>query len=634
MLHSIADPQFTYRYLSSVIDGRNAVAIRNTIHHWVKHHGVEWTIRRMKDLKQGRIHFEAGTDYTPTYKCRSNMPVGSFRYLWKLSFKRALKVFNLYTCEIFDSATLQQKNKFYSSVEQPPIHEGLLPWIKFVPDSNGQQSDFHLERWYSTRKRAPTYHPNLKKFVSVPEENLSIEQDLWDLCAHNGFGKIVSEHKQLFAACYSSQESYITRAINNRKRLLKTGPEIYSEYNEPVVSGKIAFIQERGGKLRAVANPFRPFQAALTPFSLYLMSVLQDQPWDCTFNQEDGIQFVQESLSMGHTCFCVDLSDATNNFPLNLQIKVLKKMLRKASSLADPVKDGLILFEKLSRGRWFDKNNPNSNYTRWTKGQPLGLYPSFFAFALTHGLLLKNLSIGLGITENSFRVLGDDVVIINKRLYEDYVSSLTRMGCPISMDKTIVSSSVAEFAGKIITPDGVVSPEKWQPYSASNPIGPLCSLGPSGIRFVPQHVRKKVSAFAALPEPIGIGLNPRGLSLEDRCTEKVSEEFFKWTVDRPYVNIPRRSNKIDWDRYYQSVYEASICTGFPYRVAELSYMPTARKAYNWEEIWKEHILLHNKDVLLNSDLLPVNFIKPVPARGRPDKVKHTGFWMRIRKLFG
>lgn len=68
-----------------------------------------------------------------------------------------------------------------------------------------------------------------------------------------------------------------------------------------------------------------------------------------------------------------------------------------------------------------------------------------------------------------YRILGDDIVIFDKRLATIYQDTMKRLGCPISLDKTFNSRVMAEFAGStIIASKGAIKPGKWHYIDDNN----------------------------------------------------------------------------------------------------------------------------------------------------------------------
>jgi len=76
----------------------------------------------------------------------------------------------------------------------------------------------------------------------------------------------------------------------------------------------------------------------------------------------------------------------------------------------------------------------------------MGAYSSWPVFALTHGLLVCYLADRCGAKRNSFKVLGDDIVIRDDRLAALYQETLKSLCVPVSESKTMSSDSTFEFA--------------------------------------------------------------------------------------------------------------------------------------------------------------------------------------------
>jgi hypothetical protein len=197
----------------------------------------------------------------------------------------------------------------------------------------------------------------------------------------------------------------------------------------------------------------------------------------------------------------------------------------------DKMEDLLNIFAKLSRGKWLvNQAETPGMIASWAVGQPLGLYPSFGVFALTHGLLLKSISKEQGLLDGeelTFRVLGDDVVINHCGVANSYLRVIRSMGIEVSPTKTLVSCRVGEFAGRVVGPKGPLKVYKFSPSTLASPAGPLFSLGYLGLNLVTRKYRSLVRAWASMPEPEGLGLNPQGLPLEKRATEDFFRYFFR-----------------------------------------------------------------------------------------------------------
>lgn len=265
----------------------------------------------------------------------------------------------------------------------------------------------------------------------------------------------------------------------------------------PMLGGTISFIQEGGGKLRSVANPFRWWQTALSPLADSLYSLLKDIPWDSTHNQYGLLPAVQESLKNGDTWYSVDISSATDTFPLNLQLMVLEHLYQGDDYALESIR----LFDDVSRLKWYYRADGGElKYTAWTKGQPMGLKPSFASFALTHGLILYTLNDFQW--NGDFVVLGDDVIIKGAELHVKYRQFLESYGVPVSDSKTL-QGNVAEFASLLVTPDNLVPVRKWRTSTTDNFVDLARLWGPKSFNLFTKRERRVLDRLRLIPPEYG-----------------------------------------------------------------------------------------------------------------------------------
>jgi hypothetical protein len=207
----------------------------------------------------------------------------------------------------------------------------------------------------------------------------------------------------------------------------------------PILS-KISMISEGGGKTRNVAIIDFWSQNALVWIHDVVMDILRKKKTDATYNQEDGFSRVIERANQTGYCASFDLTSATDRFPLAIQKEVVKLLFGEqigndwATVIADRdfvTPDGLII--------------------RWEVGQPLGALSSWGVFALTHHFIVKYAAKDLFFTD--YMILGDDLVILNKRVADAYRGILSEIGVTISERKTLVSLPdrpvFGEFAKRI-----------------------------------------------------------------------------------------------------------------------------------------------------------------------------------------
>jgi hypothetical protein len=312
--------------------------------------------------------------------------------------------------------------------------------------------------------------------------------------------------------------------------------------------GCVSLIQEPGLKLRAVANPSRVIQYALEPLKDFLRSILTDIPEDCTFDQSKGVNWCQAQLTLGKTLFSVDLSDATNLFPWEIQVYVLSEVRNYISSPAfkDIFDSCVTIFKMAAKSVW----RCNLGDVFFRKGQPLGLGPSFFLFALSHHYVLRSLG-----SEDNYRILGDDIVISDSGLASRYVDQMTRMGCSISMEKTLESGTVAEFASNLIMQNLKVKQHKWRKVTRSNAIDLARLYGPKILHELPKSIRRVVLAISDIPEQFGgLGWNPKGLSFETRMSGPIGKILIEYEDELQVFRCRRTSAVSDLLRRITSLF--------------------------------------------------------------------------------
>jgi hypothetical protein len=112
-----------------------------------------------------------------------------------------------------------------------------------------------------------------------------------------------------------------------------------------------------------------------------------------------------------------------------------------------------------------------------------------------------------GRHDGKFFVLGDDVVILDEKLYSRYINSLDTMGCPWSKDKTISSNQICEFGGKLLTKEWVIPQLKWRQPSNDNFLDLCRLLGSRSRRILTPKQRVVFDRVKdLLPPPWGPGL--------------------------------------------------------------------------------------------------------------------------------
>lgn len=529
---------------------------------WETNSGPRWTVNRLKSIKQDILRIRSGlTPLTWMKRNRSGKWYGVWGRLVSLSssdkgLELVLNVLMYYSTFLAPRPDRRHLEALRSSVGSPEI---FLPRTLLEDLANHAQSIVGklkvgksislLEYRGKSSCKSPTCSG------SVPQNQFH-ERELEWANSPEGFTWIWQYPKAYSAVLECLEEPPVKSSIQST---VGSSPiplaELISRSRQlSVWGGNLIPLNKDGGwKIRWIANPLRIHQLALKPLGDPLYGVLKDLPWDCTYDQGKPLVYLQQHLKSRGRCFAVDLTSATDYFPLSLQKAILDAIF--------PDKELIQLFCGLSRARW---TSPYGDF-HWTAGQPMGLYPSFASFALAHGLVLSYLD----PRPNQFFVLGDDVVILNPELYQSYLKVLDLLGCPIQPSKTLESDKLTEFAGKIITNQSVLSTYKWRDISSENFLDLMRTFGQKFKPLLKPRERRVYEAVARLLLPYGcnhstgtslpleqvVGLTEEfEMSLPESSGGACYTSFLRWITD---LVVPGRKNSL-WYEISNSWFQKSV----------------------------------------------------------------------------
>lgn len=140
---------------------------------------------------------------------------------------------------------------------------------------------------------------------------------------------------------------------------------------------RVAHFPDKEHKTRLVGIMDYYSQMALKPLHTYLGNTLKKIRQDCTFDQTN----FKKALKGAKIYYSVDLSNATDRFPITLIENLLKAQL--PHNYVDAWKDVMVGYPF---GHWKTVNQ--LDYYSYSVGNPMGAYSSFNSFALTHHYLI------------------------------------------------------------------------------------------------------------------------------------------------------------------------------------------------------------------------------------------------------
>jgi len=518
---------------------RVAGSVVKTFFSWLEGSGPEWTVARLKKIHLVALQWAAGNnEFRLTredgIKCHADgIPIGPFAWFFRnlggleadnRKLDTIFAALKMYSAVTLKSLTPKQFEKFQQAVENPNPDNSNWDW-RGVPKRTREglrelwyESKYDsLERWVNTpKKKVLHFEPGTGYLGSVSEVNLSIDQHRWDLellssTTHQRFRRLYD--RALGEHCLpNDSDALARRAVQDSLFGSKRDAKYLAQFVEAnSFVGQIGVIQERGAKARFVANPLRTHQVAISKLQSFLeLCSKRGLPWDCTFDQEKGVRWIQRKLKEGRTLVATDLSSFTDQFPLSIIVSYLKTI----GPMNDwEYREAVELLEFLSQQNWYLKSSFGKKRSiRWVKGIPLGLYAGFLAAANTHGMLLYVLMNEMEL-DDAFEVLGDDVIMVEE-LSQLYHHTLALMGCPINEQKTLTSDRFGEFASRLASESRILKQMKFPQvssglFSSSKPLELLEKYGPKAFNLVPSRFKDGVRVLASLPKSYGgLGWKP------------------------------------------------------------------------------------------------------------------------------
>jgi len=208
--------------------------------------------------------------------------------------------------------------------------------------------------------------------------------------------------------------------------------------------GKLSIIKDPELKRRVIAMLDYNSQLLLRPIHDDLLRNLSKLKQDRTFTQNPHNNWKPH----GNKFWSLDLSSATDRFPIDLQVKVISAMYNN--------RDFANAWKSILIERGFSHKEKSFTYR---VGQPMGAYSSWGAFTLSHHLVVSWCGHICGYPNfKDYIILGDDIVINNDKVANKYIKIMTKLGVDISLNKTHISRNTYEFAKRWIRKGIEVSP--------------------------------------------------------------------------------------------------------------------------------------------------------------------------------
>jgi hypothetical protein len=213
-------------------------------------------------------------------------------------------------------------------------------------------------------------------------------------------------------------------------------------------SGKLGLVRDKEAKTRIVALLDYWTQSVLKPLHEAEMAFLKRLRPDMTFNQ-GGFRSHLPGVGPYHS---LDLTAATDRFPVETQEAILAQMVGSSEWAA--------AWRSLICDRDYTISWGNRRDTvRYSVGQPMGAYSSWATFAIAHHAVVRLAAkrAGFPVSFTRYALLGDDIVIANDAVANEYRAIIRQLGIEVSETKTHVSQDTYEFAKRWICKGSEVS---------------------------------------------------------------------------------------------------------------------------------------------------------------------------------
>lgn len=221
-------------------------------------------------------------------------------------------------------------------------------------------------------------------------------------------------------------------------------------------------LYEAAGKVRTIAIVDYWTNFVLKPLHDWMFDILQMLPQDATFDQEGRVrEFAQRGYS--HV-YSYDLKSATDLIPLALYRALFNEIF--GTKLTDLWFDLLVSRDFLVPKSTLKAFPSHPKRIRYSTGQPMGALTSWASMALVHHALVlyaafcaKVITLDNILSFKDYMVLGDDIVIANAAVAEQYVLIMKELNVPLSLAKSHISElGMFNFANQTFVKGVNVSP--------------------------------------------------------------------------------------------------------------------------------------------------------------------------------
>jgi len=335
------------------------------------------------------------------------------------NLKFVLTILNFSRSFVLSSTEWSKVEPNFSSITDPPKGKHIIPGgfiNKFVKKHSLKKKPpaFSKKLLYLSMKAGPDGPATLTSYHNLLQYSYEEMQSIFNITTEEG------------ADFFSKSYKY---AWDNNIHPKKSK-----------TNGVLSYVKDPEAKLRIIAISDYYTQLFLKPIHNIILFMLRGRFSACdrTFTQDPMHRWEENE----HSFWSLDLSSATDRFPIDLQRRLLVRIFNEKFAHS---------WCYLLSNRKF--TTPLGDTVKYSTGQPMGTYSSWAVFTLTHHLVVHYCAYLEGYEDfDQYIILGDDIVIKNDKVAKRYIKVISSLGVEVSLNKTHVSKDTYEFAKRWIKP--------------------------------------------------------------------------------------------------------------------------------------------------------------------------------------
>lgn len=244
--------------------------------------------------------------------------------------------------------------------------------------------------------------------------------------------------EEMLSAMSTLTGGKVISVIENLRSLSLPAWNKYFDIKPKGLLSKLSIVKDKEAKCRIIAIIDYWSQSSLRPLSLAIFSLLKKIKNDCTYDQSK----FRACLPKHGPYYSYDLTAATDRFPVEFQRIVVAELVQN-EEYANAWKS--LISNRDFYVPW------DAGTVKYSCGQPMGAYSSWAVFTISHHITVAIAAKRCGLHNfKDYALLGDDIVIANTAVAQEYTQILGSLGVSISDVKSHVSDDTYEFAKRWI----------------------------------------------------------------------------------------------------------------------------------------------------------------------------------------